>query len=81
MVGERGPELEATGPARIYSSRQTSQMFRDPELADEVRALRSEVSGLRRENAELMVNNNKYTKRSYDLYRKWDIEGIPAERT
>lgn len=81
MVGERGPELEVTGPARIYSNRQTAQMFRDPELKAELRELRREVAGLRRENTELQVNNNKYTKRSYDIYRKWDIEGIPAERT
>ena len=81
IVGEQGPELEMTGPSRIFSNRQTSEMFRDPELTNEVRNLRSEVAGLRSENAQLQANNNKYTKRSYDLYRKWDIEGIPAERT
>jgi len=81
MVGEQGPELEATGPARIFSNRQTAEMFRDPELTNEVRNLRSEVAGLRTENAQLLANNNKYTKRSYDLYRKWDVDGQPPERT
>jgi hypothetical protein len=81
MVGEQGPELEVTGPSRIYSNRQTAQMFRDPELKEELRELRREVAGLRRESAELMVSNNKYVKRSYEVYRKWDIDGTPAERT
>jgi len=81
MVGEQGPELEATGPSRIFSREQTAEMFRDPELANEVRNLRSEVAGLRTENAQLQANNNKYTKRSYDLYRKWDVDGQPPVRT
>ena len=52
MVGERGPELEVTGPARYWSSAQTQQMLSGAggggeELLAEVRALRAEVSGLR----------------------------------
>ncbi|HBK01160.1 MAG TPA: hypothetical protein DDZ62_15205 [Delftia acidovorans] len=52
MVGERGPELEVTGPARYWSSAQTQQMLSgagggNQELLAEVRALRAEVSGLR----------------------------------
>jgi hypothetical protein len=40
MVGERGPELEATGPSRIFSHSQTSGMFRDPDLKEAVNDLR-----------------------------------------
>lgn len=52
MVGERGPELEVTGPARYWSSAQTQAMLSgagggSEELLAEVRALRAEVSGLR----------------------------------
>lgn len=52
MVGERGPELEVTGPARYWSSAQTQQMLSgagggNEELLAEVRALRAEVSILR----------------------------------
>lgn len=33
LVGERGPELEATGPARYYNAAQTAQMLRQPGAA------------------------------------------------
>ena len=81
MVGEQGPELEVTGPSRIYSNKQTSAMFHDPDLKDAVRGLREEVAGLRTETVQLQASNNKFVKRSYDLYRKWDIDGQPPERT
>lgn len=81
MVGERGPELEATGPSRIFSHNQTAGMFKDPELKDAVRGLREEVAGLRSEQRQIQMDISKYTKRSYDIERKWDVEGLPATRT
>ena len=81
MVGERGPELEATGPSRIFSHNQTKGMFKDPELVAEVRSLRSEVSGLRSEQRQMQASNVKYVKRNYDINRKWDTDGLPATRT
>ena len=50
IVGERGPELEATGPSRIFSSQQTRAILTG-DLAQEVRALRQEVHHLRKENS------------------------------
>jgi hypothetical protein len=81
MVGERGPELEATGPSRIFSTKQTAELFRNPELVEEVRSLRAEVAGLRSESRQLQASNSKYVKRNYDINRKWDTEGLPATRT
>jgi hypothetical protein len=81
MVGERGPELEATGASRIFSHNQTRNMFRDPELKDAVRSLKEEVAGLRTEQRQIQMDISKYTKRSYDIERKWDVEGLPATRT
>jgi hypothetical protein len=81
MVGERGPELEATGPSRIFSHNQTASMFKDPELVAEVRNLRSEVSGLRSEQRQMQASSAKYVKRNYDINRKWDTDGLPATRT
>lgn len=81
MVGERGPELEATGPSRIFSHNQTASMFRDPDLREAVRSLKEEVSGLRSEQRQIQMDISKYTKRSYDIERKWDTEGLPATRT
>ena len=81
MVGERGPELEATGPSRIFSTKQTAEFFRNPELVAEVKNLREEVAGLRSEQRQLQASNSKYVKRNYDINRKWDTEGLPATRT
>jgi phage-related minor tail protein len=50
LVGELGPELEATGPSRIFNAQQTRQILgggSDPALLAEVRALRAEVQALR----------------------------------
>ena len=76
MVGERGPELEATGPARIWSADQTSRMlsggFDQAALVAELRALRSEVSDLRAEARATAVNTAVMTK----LQKRWDADGL-----
>jgi hypothetical protein len=80
IVGENGPELEVTGPSRIYSNRDTANMFRDPELAASVDGLRREVSGMRSEQLQIQVEISKNVKRMYDIERKWDTDGLPPER-
>jgi len=51
IVGEQGPEIEATGPSRIWSADQTRSMLQgnasNDALIAEVRALRNEVASLR----------------------------------
>ena len=64
IVGERGPELEATGPARYWSAADTTAMLsngqrREELLAAEIRALRAEVAGLRTEARVTAVATNK----------------------
>ncbi|MCA3303792.1 MAG: phage tail length tape measure family protein [Roseomonas sp.] len=64
LVGERGPELEVTGPSRIWSYEQTRQMFGNPSrreelLVAELRALRTEVEGLHAETRATAVSTNK----------------------
>lgn len=80
IVGENGPELEVTGPSRIYSNRDTASMFRDPNLASAVDGLRKEVSGMRSEQLQIQVEVSKNVKRIYDIERKWDTDGLPPER-
>ena len=80
IVGENGPELEVTGPSRIYSNRDTAAMFRDPNLASAVDGLRKEVSGMRSEQLQIQVEVSKNVKRIYDIERKWDTDGLPPER-
>ncbi|MBA1200449.1 tape measure protein [Pseudomonas capeferrum] len=46
LVGENGPELEVTGPSRIYNAQQTASMLNnsnDSDTAEEVRQLRAEL--------------------------------------
>jgi len=83
LVGENGPELEATGPSRIYSAQQTRNMLSggSGEVVVELRSLRREVSELKAEQRKVGVENVKYNKKSYDLYREWDTVGLPATRT
>lgn len=52
LVGERGPEVEATGPARIFSNEQLRDALQGGNVAEEVRALREEVRALREANSE-----------------------------
>ena len=63
LVGEHGPELEATGPSRIYSASQTAAILGGGgDVAQEVRALREEL-GLLRAEARATASNTGKTKR------------------
>jgi hypothetical protein len=83
LVGEQGPELEVTGPSRIYSAQQTKSMVSgdSSETVAELRSLRQELSEFKAEQRKIGVENVKYNKKSYDLNREWDIVGLPATRT
>jgi len=66
LVGENGPELEVTGPARIHNARQTAAALRgdsNAELVSELRALRQEVA---RQGGELrsIANNTDDSRRA-----------------
>tara|TARA_R110000824_G_scaffold233678_2_gene422006 strand:- start:3766 stop:8463 length:4698 start_codon:yes stop_codon:yes gene_type:complete len=84
LVGENGPEIEATGPSRIYSNQQTKGLMSNSdssETVSELRMLRQEISEMKAEQRSIGVENVKYNKKSYDLNRQWDIVGLPATRT
>ncbi|RVV99696.1 hypothetical protein EKE94_03165 [Mesobaculum littorinae] len=65
LVGERGPELEVTGPSRIHSAAETARMLGggNAELLAEVRALRRQVRDLaaqqRDQSGRLIVEATK----------------------
>jgi hypothetical protein len=64
LVGENGPELEATGPARIYSSAQTRSMLAGEQMNTArlealVERLTQEVADLRAEARSTAVATNK----------------------
>jgi hypothetical protein len=56
IVGENGPELEATGPSRITNNGDTRKLLDNTELVAEVRALRAEVAALRRSSEKTASN-------------------------
>ena len=55
LVGENGPELEATGSARIYNFDQTRDMLTG---GNDMRGMRQELIALRRELAALRADNS-----------------------
>ena len=55
LVGENGPELEATGSARIYNFDQTRDLLTG---GNDMRAMRQELIALRRELAALRADNS-----------------------
>lgn len=77
LVGERGPELEVTGPSRIYSAQQTRSILSgggvdSSELVAEVKALRNEVSMLRIEARATATNTHKIAKQG----DRNEVEGV-----
>lgn len=74
IVGERGPELEATGPSRIMSNEKLmSAISSSGELANEIRALRSE-------NMAALRAIEKNTREIMQIERRWDRIGLPEQR-
>lgn len=70
MVGERGPELEYTGPSRIYSNSDTRAMLD----RGEERELLREIS------QRLRYIQDKERERTR-ITNDWNTNGLPAERT
>jgi hypothetical protein len=69
IVGENGPELEATGPARYWTAAQTSALVNggtgSADVVAELRALRADVSDLRAE-ARATASHTAKTARLID---------------
>jgi hypothetical protein len=80
LVGERGPELEATGPSRIWSADQTRGILAGNDnaaLIAEIRALREEVASLRNEQRADMRDVKKNTKDSADVLKAAQAGAVP----
>lgn len=73
IVGEKGPELEVTGPSRIYSASQTAAMLGGAGSTEELRALRGEVAGLRSALGAIA----KYTESTAYGVRQMNEIGLP----
>lgn len=77
LVGENGPELEVTGPSRIFNAKQTAAMLNG---GGDNGALLSEVRLMREENKSQRFQIAKTNQQMATLLQKWDAEGAPKER-
>lgn len=75
IVGENGPELEVTGPSRIYNASQTAAMLGGAGSTEELRALRGEVAGLR----DALHSIAKHTEKTAHGVEQIKDIGIPQE--
>lgn len=79
IVGENGPELEATGPSRIWTADQTRAMFSGGGRGDTT-ALEAEMRSLRAENRAQATALMQMQTRMTRLMERWDANGMPETR-
>lgn len=80
LVGERGPELEFTGPSHILSASDTAALLSGGGLAAAVAQLSREVSELRAEARTAQAAIAANTAKSARLLDKFDVDGMPEVR-
>jgi hypothetical protein len=83
LVGERGPELEVTGPSRIYNAQQTASLLRgggSQEVVRELKELRKENGDLRKMMESHLYAIAKSTRQTADLQDTWEVVGQPKVR-
>ena len=75
VVGETGPELEFTGPSRIYSNADSKKLINESNviLIEELRALRVEL--------KQVVRNTKDTASNVKILDEWNEIGMPVTQS
>lgn len=74
IVGEDGPELEATGSSRIYNASQTAEILSGgSNVADQIANLRNEMKAS-------LYAIAKNTGKTTDQLQRWDGDGMPEVR-
>lgn len=72
VVGERGPELEFTGPSRIFSNQQSAAMLDNRAVVSELREVKSRLENLDAALVSIAVRTVDMEARQ----RKWDVTGL-----
>ncbi len=83
MVGDGGgPEIEATGPARLYSASQTRGLILggNTDMQREMRALREEVEKLSAQHRQIDGKIMVDLRRLRQLEEQWEKTGMPPAR-
>lgn len=73
LVGERGPELEFTGPSRIMNNAASRNFFDATGIINAIAQLQASV---RAENMAIVRNTSEVAR----LSKRWDGEGMPGLR-
>lgn len=73
IVGEHGPEIEATGPARYYSASQTKAM-----LSGDDGATAAEIRALREEMRRALEKDRATQERMQRTMDQWSVTGLPT---
>ena len=74
IVGEYGPELEYTGPSRIFSNPESRELFDISRLEAAIASLKEEIQA---SNYAIAKN----TARTAQWLEKWEKDGLPKETT
>jgi hypothetical protein len=74
-----GPELEVTGPSRIYSAGQTAAMLGGGDSTAAIASLQRTVEG---QSAALrsIAKHTMQTAKRVEFLERWDFDGLPKER-
>ena len=84
LVGENGPELEVTGPSRIYNAAQTSAMLSggdNSELLAEIRALRIVLQQFAEDSSVGAAAIAIATSDMLILMQRWERGGLPLRNS
>jgi hypothetical protein len=74
IVGEEGPELEATGASRIYNASQTADMLSGGSN------VANQIAGMREEMKASLYAVAKNTAQTANRLNRWDGDGLPDTR-
>lgn len=74
IVGENGPELEATGASRIYNASQTADILSGGTT------VANQIAGLREEMKASLYAVAKNTAQTANRLNRWDGDGLPDTR-
>ena len=77
IVGERGPEIEYTGPSRIINNAQTQSLLDNSELIAEIRALRADINNLTSANNSANSTLIGLLRDIDDRFDDWVVDGLP----
>ncbi|UWQ29918.1 hypothetical protein [Leisingera sp. M523] len=80
VVGEKGWELENTGPSRVMSHSDSVAMLDNRHVVRSIDALNRNIDELMRQQAVLAQRQELYAKKTAQVLEGWDEAGQPGER-